>query len=91
MPVFVGTSGWQYGSWRGALYPRGLPQEEWLAAYSRVPTGWRSWPRRADLDVFFNNDTHACAPGDAARFAAAIERRGFAASRAPQYVRPIAA
>ncbi|HSY00155.1 MAG TPA: DUF72 domain-containing protein, partial [Streptomyces sp.] len=25
MTLFVGTSGWQYRDWRGALYPEGCP------------------------------------------------------------------
>jgi uncharacterized protein YecE (DUF72 family) len=36
MPVFVGTSGWQYSSWRGAFYPADLHQRQWLAAYAEV-------------------------------------------------------
>jgi uncharacterized protein YecE (DUF72 family) len=34
MPVLVGTSGWQYRDWREALYPRGLPQRDWLEYYA---------------------------------------------------------
>jgi len=34
MPVFVGTSGWQYDSWRGVLYPTRLPQRRWLECYA---------------------------------------------------------
>ncbi|TDC53645.1 DUF72 domain-containing protein [Jiangella ureilytica] len=33
MVVHVGTSGWQYDSWRGVLYPRGLAQRRWLERY----------------------------------------------------------
>lgn len=33
-PVLVGTSGWQYDSWRGVLYPQGLPQRRWLEHYA---------------------------------------------------------
>jgi uncharacterized protein YecE (DUF72 family) len=33
--ILVGTSGWQYRDWRGALYPPGLRQADWLAWYSR--------------------------------------------------------
>jgi uncharacterized protein YecE (DUF72 family) len=32
--VRVGTSGWQYRSWRGPLYPPGLPQSGWLDHYA---------------------------------------------------------
>jgi len=28
---FIGTSGWQYKSWRGDFYPRELPVKSWLA------------------------------------------------------------
>lgn len=34
MPVLVGTSGWQYASWRGVLYPSGVPQRCWLERYA---------------------------------------------------------
>lgn len=33
MPVWIGTSGWQYTDWRGVLYPPGLPQRQWLERY----------------------------------------------------------
>jgi uncharacterized protein YecE (DUF72 family) len=32
--IFVGTSGWQYGSWKGRFYPRGLAQRSWLQHYA---------------------------------------------------------
>lgn len=35
MPMLVGTSGWQYEDWRGALYPTGLAQRLWLDEYAR--------------------------------------------------------
>jgi uncharacterized protein YecE (DUF72 family) len=28
--VLVGTSGWQYDSWRGPFYPKGMPKRAWL-------------------------------------------------------------
>jgi uncharacterized protein YecE (DUF72 family) len=34
MPVFVGTSGWQYRDWRGLLYPPELPGHAWLEHYA---------------------------------------------------------
>lgn len=34
MTVFVGTSGWQYRDWRGAFYPSGLRQADWLGHYA---------------------------------------------------------
>jgi uncharacterized protein YecE (DUF72 family) len=39
MDVLVGTSGWQYSSWRGSFYPEGVPQRAWLRYFSeRFPT-----------------------------------------------------
>jgi uncharacterized protein YecE (DUF72 family) len=32
--VLIGTSGWQYGDWRGRLYPPGLAQARWLEHYA---------------------------------------------------------
>jgi uncharacterized protein YecE (DUF72 family) len=32
--IYVGTSGWQYRDWKELLYPKGLPQRAWLAAYA---------------------------------------------------------
>jgi uncharacterized protein YecE (DUF72 family) len=34
--VRIGTSGWQYADWRGAFYPRGVPQREWLSFYAQT-------------------------------------------------------
>ena len=34
MPIFVGTSGWQYRHWKGVLYPPGVPQKRWLEHYA---------------------------------------------------------
>ena len=34
MPVYVGTSGWQYDSWRGRFYPEDLPQRGWLEYFA---------------------------------------------------------
>jgi uncharacterized protein YecE (DUF72 family) len=41
------------------------------------------WPSGADHYVFFNNDTHACALRDAARFARIAERVGLPPARVP--------
>lgn len=38
MALYVGTSGWAYPEWRGALYPAGLPQGEFLEHYGRELT-----------------------------------------------------
>ncbi len=34
MPVLIGTSGWQYASWRGRFYPEKLRQADWLEHYA---------------------------------------------------------
>jgi uncharacterized protein YecE (DUF72 family) len=36
MPLWIGTSGWQYRHWRGRLYPAGLPTGRWLDRYVEV-------------------------------------------------------
>jgi uncharacterized protein YecE (DUF72 family) len=37
--VLVGTSGWQYDSWRGVFYPPEVPKREWLRFFAgRFPT-----------------------------------------------------
>jgi uncharacterized protein YecE (DUF72 family) len=41
------------------------------------------WPAAADLYVYFNNDTHGCAPRDARRFGAAAARAGLCPTRVP--------
>lgn len=35
MPVRIGTSGWQYDSWRGLFYPQNVPKRLWLEEYVR--------------------------------------------------------
>ncbi|MEO8625315.1 MAG: DUF72 domain-containing protein [Candidatus Limnocylindrales bacterium] len=34
MPVYIGTSGWQYRHWRDTFYPPGVPQRQWLEFYA---------------------------------------------------------
>ncbi len=34
MPVFVGTSGWQYASWKGNFYPAEVRKDHWLEEYA---------------------------------------------------------
>jgi uncharacterized protein YecE (DUF72 family) len=54
-------------------------------------TALRTWSRRlaegwgpgADCWVYFNNDSRACAPRDAARFAGILKREGLQPSRVP--------
>ncbi|MFJ8027324.1 DUF72 domain-containing protein [Streptomyces sp. NPDC096311] len=65
MTLFVGTSGWQYKDWRGALYPDGVPMRLWLEEYAarfatvevnnafyRLPTRetFESWRERTPPD-----------------------------------------
>ncbi len=39
MEVLVGTSGWQYESWRGPFYPPDVPKRAWLGYFAeRFPT-----------------------------------------------------
>jgi len=36
--IWVGTSGWQYASWKDRFYPKGVPQRAWLEFFaSRFP------------------------------------------------------
>ncbi|MFD7461986.1 MULTISPECIES: DUF72 domain-containing protein [unclassified Streptomyces] len=35
MPLYVGTSGWQYKDWKGLLYPADVPTRLWLEEYTR--------------------------------------------------------
>jgi uncharacterized protein YecE (DUF72 family) len=36
--IWIGTSGWQYASWKNRFYPKGVPQRGWLEFYaSRFP------------------------------------------------------
>lgn len=35
MLVHVGTSGWQYASWRERFYPKEVPQRRWLPEYAQ--------------------------------------------------------
>jgi uncharacterized protein YecE (DUF72 family) len=68
VPVLIGTSGWQYGHWRGRLYPAGVPQRRWLEHYAerfatvevnatfyRLPRRdtVADWRRRAPVDFVF--------------------------------------
>lgn len=34
MPLYIGTSGWQYKHWRERFYPKGVPQKAWLEYYA---------------------------------------------------------
>jgi uncharacterized protein YecE (DUF72 family) len=34
VPVWIGTSGWQYRDWRGTVYPPSIPLRSWLESYA---------------------------------------------------------
>lgn len=34
--VFIGTSGWNYDSWKGPFYPESLPKNKWLEYYAGI-------------------------------------------------------
>jgi uncharacterized protein YecE (DUF72 family) len=34
-PIHIGCSGWNYGDWRGRLYPSGMPARRWLECYAQ--------------------------------------------------------
>ena len=37
--VFIGTSGWTYGGWRGPFYPKDVAKKDWLSWYAtQFPT-----------------------------------------------------
>jgi len=65
---WVGTSGWVYGHWSGAFYPRELRQRDWFGFYAerfstveinntfyRLPkeAAWRQWDRQAASDFHY--------------------------------------
>ncbi|HML00718.1 MAG TPA: DUF72 domain-containing protein, partial [Acidimicrobiales bacterium] len=65
LTVLIGTSGWQYDSWRGRFYPEDLPQSRWLEYYARsfrtvevnntfyrlpAPATFTSWAQRTPED-----------------------------------------
>lgn len=36
--IYIGTSGYNYQSWKNTFYPNGLPQNKWLEFYSHIFT-----------------------------------------------------
>jgi uncharacterized protein YecE (DUF72 family) len=34
VPVWIGTSGWQYDHWRSTVYPKEVPKSRWLSWYA---------------------------------------------------------
>jgi uncharacterized protein YecE (DUF72 family) len=68
MPLWIGTSGWQYRHWRGRLYESGLPQARWFDRYVESfdtvelnvtfyrqprPAVFEGWARRAPEGFVF--------------------------------------
>ncbi|MGN6749919.1 MAG: DUF72 domain-containing protein [Xanthobacteraceae bacterium] len=66
--IWIGTSGWSYDGWRGALYPETLPKKHWLrfygtefcsaeinASFYRTPSeeAVRAWRRDTPHDFLF--------------------------------------
>ena len=66
--IWIGTSGWQYDSWKGRFYPKGLPQRAWLEYFAarfhtvevnnsfyRLPSGstFGAWRDRTPEDFLF--------------------------------------
>ena len=68
MPLWIGTSGWQYRHWRGKLYEPGLPIDRWFDRYAETfdtvelnvtfyrqprPAVFEGWARRAPAGFLF--------------------------------------
>jgi uncharacterized protein YecE (DUF72 family) len=68
VPLWIGTSGWQYRHWRGRLYETGLPQARWFERYVEsfdtvelnvtfyrqpAPAVFEGWARRAPEGFLF--------------------------------------
>jgi uncharacterized protein YecE (DUF72 family) len=81
------TPDWRTADWgfvrfhEGQATPHPCYGERALATWAeRIAS---LWPAAADVYCFFNNDTHACAPRDAAVFARLALRAGLRPTRAP--------
>lgn len=76
------TADWGYVRFHGG---KGSPD----SCYTRSPLEtWakrlaETWSPGDDLYCYFNNDSNCCAPRDARRFAAAVDRAGLHPSRVP--------
>jgi uncharacterized protein YecE (DUF72 family) len=68
VPLWIGTSGWQYRHWRGRLYETGLPTTRWFDRYAESfdtvelnvtfyrqprPAVFEGWARRAPEGFLF--------------------------------------
>ena len=60
-PVRVGCSGWNYKDWREAVYPKGVPQREWLSYYAglydtvEVNATFYRLPTRSTVETWIEN------------------------------------
>jgi uncharacterized protein YecE (DUF72 family) len=60
-PVRVGCSGWNYKDWREAVYPKGVPQREWLSHYAglfdtvEVNATFYRLPARSTVETWVEN------------------------------------
>ena len=69
MRYCVGTSGWQYGHWKGLFYPDRLPTAQWLTFYAQHfvtleinvtfyrevrPSTFEKWHRAVPVDFLFS-------------------------------------
>ena len=76
------TTDWAYLRFhQGRARPRPAYGDDALAAWAERLAA--SWSASEDAFVYFNNDHHAAAPRDAARFAGQVRRVGLDPSRAP--------
>jgi uncharacterized protein YecE (DUF72 family) len=76
------TAPWTYLRFhQGTARPRPSYGDDALDAWAKRLAA--QWSPDEDAWVYFNNDHHAAAPRDAARFALAVERAGLRPSRTP--------
>ncbi len=81
------TPWWRTADWGYVRFHQGRAQPP--SCYGPTALGtWADrlaelWPDRSTLYVYFNNDTHGCAPRDARQFAAAVRRAGLTPARVP--------
>ena len=77
------TAPWTYLRFhQGRARPRPSYGDAALASWARRLAD--AWGPDEDCWVYFNNDHHAAAPRDAARFAGAVEHAGLRPSRTPE-------
>jgi uncharacterized protein YecE (DUF72 family) len=97
-PVRIGCSGWVYASWRGRLYPEGLPQRRWLERYSELfdtvevnstfyrlasPSAVAGWVEATPPEFEFTVK--------ASRYLTHIKRLAFAAENVRRFYEPLEA